>query len=201
MNKRTSDLNLIFATPIWSSIIPNYQDVNKKLYEYINNMRKSNPEGKVRSNLIGWHSNNFDLKDEEPLFFINSISKMLNESSIDMGWDLKKNELKITGMWAIINPTNASNARHIHSNNFISAAYYVKAPENCGNIVFYDPRSANVIRTPAFERSNTLNSSIFKITPKEGLLVLFPSYLHHSVDMNKSNEERIVVSFNMNLIF
>ena len=43
-----------------------------------------------------------------------------------MGWDLEKNKLKITGMWSIINPKNAANSRHIHSNNFISAAYYVR---------------------------------------------------------------------------
>ena len=40
----------------------------------------------------------------------------------------------------------------------------------------------------------------FSIEPKEGLLVLFPSYLYHSVDLNRSGEERIVISFNINLI-
>ena len=50
----------------------------------------------------------------------------------------------------INNPSQASNARHIHSNNFISAAYYVKAPEDSGEILFYDPRAANEIRSPMF---------------------------------------------------
>ena len=111
----------------------------------------------------------------------------------------KKNELKITGMWTIINPSQASNARHIHSNNFISAAYYVKANKDSGDIVFYDPRSANSIRTPKVNEPNKLNSNLFSITPKEGLLVLFPSYLHHSVESKRSDEERIVISFNINL--
>ena len=126
---------------------------------------------------------------------------MLNESITDMGWDLNKNELKITGMWSIINPINASNARHIHSNNFISAAYYVKAPERCGDIRFHDPRSAKTIRTPVTSSSNNLNIEVVNVTPKEGLLVLFPSYLHHSVEMNSSNEDRIVISFNIDLIY
>ena len=38
------------------------------------------------------------------------------------------------------------------------------------------------------------------VNPVEGGLVLFPSYLDHSVNANLSNEERIVVSFNINLI-
>ena len=66
-------------------------------------------------------------------------------------------------------------------------------------IVFYDPHSANVIRSLIISSQNKLNSTTFSVTPKEGLLVLFPSYLHHSVDMNKSDNERIVISFNLNL--
>ena len=117
-----------------------------------------------------------------------------------MGWDLNKNEIKITGMWSIFNKKTASNSRHIHPNNYISAAYYVKAPKDSGNIVFYDPRSDNVIRTPIISKPNKLNSNVFSIEPKKGLLVLFPSYLHHSVDINNSDEERIVISVNIDLI-
>ena len=162
MENRYSDLNLIFPTPLWTTIIPNYEDINKKMNQYVVSLRKSDPKGKIKSNLIGWHSQNFNLQDPEPQFFINGISKILNESINDMGWDVKKNELKITGMWTIINPTNASNARHIHSNNFISAAYYLKAPEDCGDIMFYDPRSAKVIKTPKINSSNNLIISVSK---------------------------------------
>ena len=35
------------------------------------------------------------------------------------------------------------------------------------------------------------------ISPTEGGLVIFPSYLDHSVNENLSNEERIVISFNI----
>ena len=157
MANRTSDLNLLFPTPIWTTILPNHKEINEKMFNYIQFLRSNDSAGKMKSNVIGWHSQNFNLKDSEPQFFINSISLMINESLIDMGWDLNKNELKITGMWTIINPPNASNSRHIHSNNFISAAYYLKAPENCGNILFYDPRSARIIRRPITNFSNKLN--------------------------------------------
>ena len=77
----------------------------------------------------------------------------------------------------------------------------IKAPKNSGKIVFYDPRDANVIRKPVTKTENQLNANIFYIEPQEGLLVLFPSYLHHSVDQNSSEDERIVLSFNVNLTF
>ena len=200
MTEKKSELHLTFSTPIWTSIIPNYKDVNERMFKYIKLLQSNNPNGIAKSNLSGWHSPYFNLEKDEPLFFVNSIATSLNEVFRGMGWDLKNQETKITSMWSIINKQNASNARHIHSNNYISAAYYVKAPQKCGNIVFYDPRSVTTFRYPKISTPNKLNTNIFSIQPKEGLLVLFPSYLYHSVDMSKTDEERIVISFNINLI-
>ena len=46
-----------------------------------------------------------------------------------------------------------------------------------------------------------LNAQVHGITPKEGGLILFPSYVDHSVNENLSNEERIVISFNIKVNF
>ena len=101
---------------------------------------------------------NSNLKDEEPQFFTNSIASILNESFNDMGWNLQKNKSKITAMWSIINPKNSSNHRHIHPNCFLSAAYYVKAPKNSGNIEFYEPNEAKAMRYPEVEKYSFHNS-------------------------------------------
>ena len=198
--KKMTELNLVFATPIWTSIIPKHKEVNKKMFGFIKSLQKKDQLGINRSNLLGWHSNNFDLKLKESRFFVDSISSQLNFVLTNMGWDIKNQEVKITGMWAIINKKNSSNAMHSHSNNYISAAYYVKAPKNCGDIVFHDPRFAATYRYPKISKTNKLNSNIVSFQPKEGMLVLFPSYLQHSVNLNQSNKERVVISFNINLI-
>ena len=200
MVEKITNLNLAFATPIWTSIFPRHKGVNEKMFTYIKSLQKKDRAGINKSNFLGWHSKNFDLELEQPRFFVNSISPQLNSVLTDMGWDIKKQEVKITGMWAIINKKNASNSMHIHSNNYISAAYYVRAPKNCGDIVFYDPRFAATYRYPKISKTNKLNSNIVSFQPKEGMLVLFPSYLQHSVNANKTDEERIVISFNINLI-
>jgi len=199
MNKNSSELNLFFSTPVWTSTIKNYNKVNDTLYKYIKNLKLNDSKGLQKSNVKGWHSKDFDLEDNEPKFFVNSIGQNLNQIFIDMGWDLKKQKVKITSMWSIINKEGSANARHIHSNNYISAAYYVIAPKDCGNIVFHDPRSEPVYFHPRISSPNKLNTNIVSITPKNGLLVLFPSYLHHSVDINRSGEERIVISFNISI--
>ena len=200
MDQNKSELFKIFSTPIWTSIIDNHEEVNSKMIKYIKLLQSKNPKGIAKSNVDGWHSEYFDLNADDPRYFLNSIKLNLDKVFNDMGWDLNNQKIKITSMWSIINNKNASNARHIHSNNYISAAYYVKAPKNCGNIIFYDPRNEVVFRHPKIKVTNNLNSNIFSIEPKDGLLVLFPSYLHHAVDYNNSNEERIVISFNIDII-
>ena len=116
-----------------------------------------------------------------------------------MGWDDLNNKIDITSAWSIINKKNASNERHIHSNSYISAVYYVSAPKNCGDILFHDPREARIIRKPNTIKGNKLNAEVVNITPQSGLLVLFPSYLYHSVAKNNSDEERIIISFNIDI--
>ena len=102
-------------------------------------------------------------------------------------------------MGHIINIGGAANARHHHGNSAISAAYYVRAPKNSGDLVFYDPRPAPVLFAPHSKEPNYLNAMVNSVSPVEGALVLFPSYLDHSVNENISNDERIVISFNVTL--
>ena len=192
--------NLFFSTPIWAEKIKNYKDSNEEIYDYIKKLQRKDSQGIVKSNIKGWHSKNFDLKEKEPQNFIKIISKQIENVITDMDWDTKNQKTKITNMWAIINKGGAANARHHHGNSSLSAAYYVRAPKNSGDIVFYDPRPAPVYSHPVSNKPNLLNAMSNSISPIEGLLVLFPGYLDHSVNENLSDEERIVISFNISLL-
>ncbi len=192
--------NLFFATPVWVSQIDDYKQTNEEIYDYIKKLQDLDNEGIVKSNIKGWHSKNFDLKNENVIKFINLISPKINQVLSDMDWNIDRQTVKISGMWSIINTGGASNARHHHGNSDISAAYYVRAPKDCGEIVFYDPRPAPVFSHPLSNKSNSLNAMVNSINPVEGGLVLFPSYLDHSVNPNLSNKERVVISFNISLI-
>ena len=192
-------MHLFFSTPIWTSKIEKSQVVNKNMLNYITNLQKKDPEGVIKSNFKGWHSKNFDMKDEEPQNFIEKIKTNINTAINDMGWDLQTQEVKISNMWAIINTKGSLNQKHHHSNSDLSAAYYVSAEENCGDIIFYDPRPATVYKHPIAKEANILNATINSISPEQGMLILFPSYLEHSVDPNLSEHKRIVISFNLSL--
>ncbi len=192
--------NLFFSTPVWASKAENYKETNEEVYKYIKKLQTEDNDGIIKSNVKGWHSKDFDLKNSVVIKFINLISPNINQVIKDMQWDINSQTVKITSMWSIINTGGASNARHHHGNSDISAAYYVRAPENSGEIVFYDPRPAPVFSHPSSTKPNSLNAMVNSINPAEGGLVLFPSYLDHSVNENLSNEERIVISFNLSLL-
>jgi len=199
MNDKVLNLNLVFSTPIWGFLVKDYAKLNINMLEYIKELQKSDPEGVNKSNVFGWHSKSFDMNNKAVLYFFESIKPNINNTLIDMGWDDLDNKINITSAWSIINKKNASNERHIHSNSYISAVYYVSAPKNCGDILFHDPRQAKIIRKPNTIKANQLNAEVVNITPQSGLLVLFPSYLYHSVAKNNSDEERIIISFNIDI--
>ena len=44
-----------------------------------------------------------------------------------------------------------------------------------------------------------ISAEAINVNPNEGDLLIFPSYLHHSVEENLSGEDRIVISFNISI--
>jgi len=192
-----SNPTLFFSTPVWVSKIENYKETNEQIFNYIKKLQNEDSDGLTRSNVRGWHSKEFDLKTTEPQNFIKLILPNIEKVINDMNWDNNKQSIKITEMWAIVNKGGAENSRHHHGNSSISGAYYVRAPINSGDIVFYDPRPAPVYSHPLAKTPNALNAMVNSISPVEGGLILFPSYLDHSVNPNLSKEERIVISFNI----
>lgn len=191
--------NLLFPTPVWTFQLENYKDINESMYQYIKSKQEKDRVGISKSNVRGWHSKDFDLNEKEPQDFINFIISNIEQVMIDMNWDKQKQTAKINNMWAIINTGGSANLRHQHGNSTISGAYYVRAPLDSGDIVFYDPRPAPVYYHPNTSSPNLLNAQVNSVNPKEGALVLFPSYLDHSVNENISRDERIVISFNIRI--
>ena len=104
-------MHLFFSTPIWTTKIDNYENINFMMNNYISNLKKKDPEGVIKSNLKGWHSKNFDIKDDEPKNFIEAIKKNINKAINDMGWDLTNQEVTLSNMWAIINKKRSNESK------------------------------------------------------------------------------------------
>jgi len=199
MNQR--NVYELFPDPIFHYKLENYKQINKELLNYILELQKKDKKGNNRSNRGGWHSPNFDLVNPgPPINFINSFKDFLKHIIEDeFGWEYIPNKQRVVAMWAIINKKNSYNVKHNHQNCYLSSAYYIKKPENSGDITFYDPKESKTYRFPEVEKHTNYSAESVTIKPKEGDLLIFPSYLYHDVGVNLSDEERIVVSFNIDI--
>ena len=190
-----------FSVPIFEFRLENSDVLNIDLEKYIYDLRSKNPDGIKKSNAGGWHSPNFKINENPILIrFLNQIKNCLKKIiSEEFGWKYDLNKIKIDGMWSIINKKNSFNTKHNHPNCFLSSAYYVKAKNNSGCINFFDPKEQKNIRYPITEKITELSAQVTKFEPEEGTLLIFPSYLYHSVEENLSNEDRVVISFNIDI--
>lgn len=105
--------------------------------------------------------------------------------------------IEVTGCWANINARGASHAIHSHPNNYLSGIYYVQTHPGADTVNFHDPRpQSGIIRPPVTELTSQ-NTDQVVVTVSDGTLLMFPSYLPHSVAPSESESLRISVSFNM----
>ena len=104
--------------------------------------------------------------------------------------------LEITACWVTVLAKGASHRMHSHPNNFLSAVYYLRTHAGADTINFHDPRNqAGIIRPPVTELTAE-NTDQVVVKVSDGMMLMFPSYLEHSVDATTNEEERISVSFN-----
>ena len=191
----------LFPIPVFHFRVENYQELNTELENYILNLKKKDEKGTKKSNAGGWHSHNFDINnDNKAKKFAKIFEEFYKKVIINkMGWKYDSNKVKMEAMWSIINKKGSFNIQHNHPNSYLSAAYYVRHPEKSGNIRFFDPREQKNIRYPKIKKYTDLSAVIIEKDPKEGDLLIFPSYLYHSVGENLSEDDRIIVSFNVEI--
>ena len=191
----------LFSEPIFKYKFDNYEELNTELLNYIYGLRDEDVEGIKRSNKGGWHSKNFNLSDKNSiqLKFALKLQPYIIKTFENFGWKIKDKNIRISEMWAIINKKDDFNVVHTHPNCYLSAAYYVKAKKNCGKFEVEHPNNAKRYFFPEIEKINEFNLEVASIDIEEGDLLLFPSYLPHKVSQNNIDEDRVVISFNVDI--
>lgn len=171
---------------------------NKNFLNYCYDIQKKD-KGRILSNNGGYQSNNLNLYDKQLEPLLSKITQSVFVYLNQCGFLLNLN-LKISNMWLNINNYKDENTIHFHPNCLFSGVYYIKTPEQCGNIKFYHPAVDLMSYDWLLEYTipNEKNSHSWMFEAKEGQLFLFPSWLKHSVGSNlNKTENRISVSFNI----
>ena len=101
----------------------------------------------------------------------------------------------ITQCWLNINRPGEQHHRHYHPNNFLSGVYCLDAFPDSGSIAFHRPGLAEML--PTRLKATPFTFDIWNEAPQTGKLRVFPSRLEHSVGPNRSERDRLSISFNV----
>ena len=96
-------------------------------------------------------------------------------------------DLMLHSKWAHIHEKNMSTNIHDHYPCDVSSAFYVSVPEGSGNICFHPSHNKYHPTREVFQ-------------PHEGMFLIFPGTLEHSVTRNHSEQPRISLAFNFTIV-
>lgn len=191
------NLTSIYSTPLWQSEYPEFEEYREIFLAAIREYKERNPSKETpRSNVSGYQSPDtlHHVPELEPLF--QYICQIGIGACADL--DFVDCDIAITSAWLNVNNSRqCMNNVHIHGDVF-SGVFYLQAPERSGKLVISNPainRLWEGCRLAA--QKNKFTGESIKIDPREGNIILFPSYLPHSVETNDHDEERISISFNI----
>ena len=153
-----------------------------------------------------------ELKEWKPLVDVVNVlvDKYLGDHEVEC------KDYKITNMWYNVfkkgewynkhNHTQMAGVSALDMKNYeerkkialISGIFYVDGANE--GTEFYDPRPATTLFNPKVEKENGLNSTKVIFPFVRNRIIIFPSFIEHSVPKSTSDKDRITVSFNVNLI-
>ncbi len=203
-------LRAAFTTPIQQALMSNAEELNTPLAEHILKVVDERyatdvPAGQSqRSDVGGQRTDDAFLDDPaEPVAILKQVLQQKLTAMIAqvMGKDPGSEEVpqprRIFG-WANVNRAGDYNVVHLHPKCHWSAVYYVSVPPGGtsagpdGSIEFQDPRGAAAFSPfPGFDFGGRI-----RLVPRPGLLVIFPSWLQHTVYPFTGPGVRISVAVN-----
>ena len=192
-------LNNIFKIPVWRKNFSSNLSLDN-IERCCLDIQKNNQKRFV-SNLGGFQSDLINL-DNYPEFY--DLSNIIIKEAKLFCNEIDINEIKgIGGFWVNVNEYGHSNKEHHHTNCVLSGVFYGHSKPNnqSGSIVFKHP-SADIMafNWTTIQKEITSNNSLdWLFPPIPGDLIIFPSWLIHSVNPNLAKDyKRISISFNLN---
>ena len=196
------EMLLFFPTVIRECQIDNHKELTRQIMGGIEKIRKSEPNTLPPTwscelyTTIGSPTTLVEHEEFEPLRKV--IMREANDFAKSLELDVKRFPLKFTECWLNIYTEGHAQEVHQHANAVISGIYYPKAPPGSGDLLIHSPYM-DIMLDPPKLKSNGLNIKVMPITPKEGMMILFQSFVKHSVKPTRCKEERISIAFNLTM--
>jgi len=96
-------------------------------------------------------------------------------------------------VWGVVLDSQGHQAPHMHGDGWVSGVYYVALPEavKAGG----DQAGWIEFGRPPAELQPAPEPEVRRVRPEEGVMLLFPSYVHHRTVPFTSEEQRISIAF------
>jgi uncharacterized protein (TIGR02466 family) len=195
---KTERLLHFFSTPVIIGTVEDSETINAELEKCIRARMGTDP-GVTKSNRGGWHSKTdlFDWAGPAALRVLDATVELANAHTVGaQGQEVKPRWRPAA--WANVSGSSNSNVVHTHSAAYWSAVYYVRVGGSAGHLVLHDPRMPALrMHAPWLRLKDSGPEALARIKPAEGQIILFPSWLSHSVDPWEGDEERISIALNL----
>lgn len=193
-----------FPTRIFRRKFEGLDAFNKKMRSIILEREAAGDKHLVRSNVGGWHSDSdlFHWKNPEIQVLVSLFQGALVDyvaletgrapDSFDLGAGLEG--------WANVSREGNYAKAHVHPMSNLALVYYVDVGDHAadgpddisGAIEFLDPRNrAHMFTSPGMDSRDSLLSR-----PEDGVLLVFPSWLYHTVHPYRGKRPRISIASN-----
>ena len=187
-----------FPTPIYRNIIDNTDAVQAELYQIYDKLSFEKVDmWDVRTASFTKHISQNILGKHKPKLFLIEAYKNIQQYIKDISVPqhiIDTTELIIEESWIAKMEKGEFHWQHSHAFYDISGVYYMKTNGNDNAIRFHTPTKNHLSSRIMYG----LNMQVH-ITPEPGMLILFPSWLEHSVPTNQSDEERVSLAFNISM--
>jgi len=176
----------IFPIPIYRNKIN--RSLEKEL-SYINNNQTTlikNKNNQFSKDTYILNKKQFSNLKKEIEYFIQDYFKVIINTN-------DKIKPYITQSWLNFTKTNESHHIHFHRNSYLSGVVYLNTQND--SITFHKPEQYERLHLSVNEYNN-YNCFAMTVPVETNDIVIFPSNLHHSVDVKKSKGSRISLAFN-----
>ena len=197
-----SETHLFFPTVIRETQIPNHEKLTAQIMEGIKAIKSSEPNSLPPTwscdlfTTIGAPTTLIERREFKPLLDV--IMKESHAFAKSLEMDTDKHPLKCNECWLNVYSEGHAQDVHLHGNSVISGIYYPKAPPGSGALLIHSPFN-DIMLDPPTRELNALNIKVMAIKPKPGKMILFRSFVKHSVTPTRGKEERISIAFNLTM--
>jgi len=200
-SKNSPRVDWQFAVPIYSQDVEGASEHRQGLIDLIQKKQAESP-GLKKSNKNGWHSEiDAHLWGNEHIKWLNEqIGTFSIECIKNANKDIKKFDVAIASCWANVSGHGAWNSPHCHYPHNWSGIFYVQVENTLDTNNPQDPNGKIEFLNPVGLASAFDMPTGITYIPRDGLIFLFPSALEHLVHPNLTDNLRISIAFNLNVI-